>query len=102
MVPEVVKIKVQPLNEEAFKPFGSVLKQKQPIFPEVDPGEGRVAMELLRAKPGSRNRQGSGYRIEELAIHHSYNQTSYHLKAQSFSSLHQHLPRLVSQRLAIL
>jgi len=80
MGPEVVKIRVQALNEEAFKPYGSVLRQKQPIFPEVDPGEGKVAMELLRVKPGSRNRQGSGYRIEELAIHFSYNQTFIPLK----------------------
>ena len=69
MAAEVVKIKVQPLDEEAFKPYGTVLKQKQPIFPEVEPGEGRVAMELLRVKRGRSNR------IEELAIHYSYNQT---------------------------
>jgi ureidoglycolate hydrolase len=80
MAPEIVKIKVQTLNEDAFKPYGSVLKQKRPIFPEVDPGEGKVAMELLRAKPGSGNQQGSGYRIEELAIHYSYNQAFIPLK----------------------
>lgn len=69
MAAEVVKVKVQPLNEEAFKPYGTVLKQKQPIFPEVEPGEGRVAMEILRVKRGSSSRVG------ELAIHYSYNQT---------------------------
>jgi ureidoglycolate hydrolase len=80
MAPEVVKVKVQTLNEEAFKPYGLVLKQKQPIFPEVDPEDGKVAMELLRAKPGSGNRQGSGLRIEELAMHYSYNQAFIPLK----------------------
>jgi ureidoglycolate hydrolase len=69
MAAEVVKVKVQPLNEEAFKPYGQILKQKQPIFPEVEPGEGRVAMEVLRSKRGRSNR------VEELAIHYSYNQT---------------------------
>ena len=69
MAAEVVKVKVQPLNEEAFKPYGQILKQKQPVFPEVEPGEGRVAMEVLRSKRGRSNQ------IEELAIHYSYNQT---------------------------
>jgi ureidoglycolate hydrolase len=75
MAPEVLKIKVQQLNEEGFKPYGTVLKQKQPIFPEVEPGEGRVAMEVLRLKPGSSQRRGANHAIEEFAIHFSYNQT---------------------------
>jgi ureidoglycolate hydrolase len=67
---EALRIKLEPLNAEAFAPYGQVLESKQPIFPEVEPGEGRVAMELLKAK-----RPANARRLEQLAIHFSYNQT---------------------------
>ena len=75
MGPEVVKVKVEPLTEEGIKPFGHMLQQKEPIFPEVDPGEGRVAMEVLRSK-----RRVDNSRVAEMAIHYSYNQTFIPLK----------------------
>jgi ureidoglycolate hydrolase len=67
---EPVRIKLEPLNAEAFAPYGQVLESKQPIFPEVEPGEGRVAMEIIKAK-----RPANARRLEQLAIHFSYNQT---------------------------
>ena len=65
---ETIKVKVQPLSAEAFRPYGQVLESKQPIFPETE--EGRVAIELLRLKYRANAR-----RTEQLAIHFSYNQT---------------------------
>jgi len=76
MEPEVVKIKVEPLTEEAIKPYGHMLQQKHPIFPEVEPGEGRVAIEVLRLK----TRDADALKIAHLAIHFSYNQTFVPLK----------------------
>lgn len=67
---ETIKVKVQPLSAEAFRPYGQMLESKRPIFPEVEPGEGRVAIELLRLKP-----RPNATRTEQLAIHFSYNQT---------------------------
>src|SRR5712692_8391820 len=67
---EPVRIKLEPLSNETFAPYGQVLESKQPIFPEVEAGEGRVAMELLKAK-----RPANARRLEQLAIHFSYNQT---------------------------
>jgi ureidoglycolate hydrolase len=65
---DVLKVKVQPLNAEAFKPYGQVLKQKELIYPETE--EGRVAMEMLQFKYRS-----SAKRMDQFAIHFSYNQT---------------------------
>ena len=50
---EPVRIKLEPLSNETFAPYGQVLESKQPVFPEVEAGEGRVAMELLKADPAS-------------------------------------------------
>jgi hypothetical protein len=56
MEDEVVRIKVQPLTAEAFRPYGYMLETKQPLFPEVE-SEGRVVLELLRFKrPVNRRR----------------------------------------------
>src|SRR5260370_17523964 len=65
-----VRLKRDPLRNETFAPYGQVLESKQPVFPEVEAGEGRVAMELLKAK-----RPANARRLEQLAIHFSYNQT---------------------------
>src|SRR5260370_37201826 len=65
-----VKVKVQPLNPEAFKPYGQVLESKQPVFPDVVAGEGRVAMGLLHPK-----RAGDWRNLEQIAIQFSYKQT---------------------------
>jgi ureidoglycolate hydrolase len=65
---DTIKVKVQPLKAEAFRPYGQMLESKQPIFPEAE--EGRVAIELLRVK-----HRPNAKRTEQLAIHFSYNQT---------------------------
>ena len=64
------KLKLQPLTPEAFKPYGQVLENRQPVLPEVEPGEGRVAIELLKFK-----RPTNARRISMMATHFSYNQT---------------------------
>lgn len=65
---ETIKVKIQPLNADAFRPYGQVLQPKQLIYPEAE--EGRVAMELLQLtyRPHAK-------RLDQLAIHFSYNQT---------------------------
>lgn len=65
---DILKVKIQPLNAEAFKPYGQVLQQKQLIYPDTD--EGRVAMEMLQLKyrPNAR-------KMDQMAVHFSYNQT---------------------------
>jgi ureidoglycolate hydrolase len=65
-----VRLKLQPLTAGAFRPYGQLLETKQPIFPEVESGEGRVAIELLKLK-----RPANPRRISMMATHFSYNQT---------------------------
>lgn len=65
-----IRLKIQPLTTEAFAPYGLMLDAKRPVFPEVEPGEGRVAIELLTLKRPSNPR-----RIGMMATHFSYNQT---------------------------
>jgi ureidoglycolate hydrolase len=68
---EVVKIKVQPLTAEAFRPYGLVMEEgKQIVFPEVDEG-GRPALEFQRA----RARKGTNNALAHFAVHFSYRQT---------------------------
>ena len=67
---QTIKVKVQTLTQEAFRPYGQALESKQPIFPEVEPGEGRVAMEMQKLK-----RPVNPRRISGMAVHFSYNQT---------------------------
>jgi ureidoglycolate hydrolase len=70
---QAVPVKLQPLNAEAFRPYGSVLGLKNPVFPDVE--DGRPVMLMIRVKRGANNR-----RLEQLAIHFSYNQTFIPLK----------------------
>ena len=77
MTPEIVTIKLEPLTDEAIRPYGRMLQSKQTLFPEVEPGEGRVAIELLKIKPG---RETGAIQIRHMAIHFSYNQTFVPLK----------------------
>ena len=65
---DTLKVKIQPLNAEAFRPYGEVLKPKQLIYPETE--EGRVAMEMLTIKY-----RASAKKMDQLAIHFSYNKT---------------------------
>jgi ureidoglycolate hydrolase len=70
---ETVRVKLQPLDSDAFRPYGQVLGLKSPVFPEVD--EGRPVMIMARLK-----RAAEGSRLHQLAIHFSYNQTFIPLK----------------------
>ena len=65
---DTLKVKIQPLTAELFRPYGEVLKPKQLIYPETE--EGRVAMELLAMKY-----RPNAKKMDQLAIHFSYNQT---------------------------
>ena len=65
---DTLKVKIQPLNAEMFRPYGEVLQQKGLIYPATE--EGQVAMEMLQLKYRS-----NGKRMDQLAIHFSYNQT---------------------------
>ncbi|MGH7917889.1 MAG: ureidoglycolate lyase [Candidatus Binataceae bacterium] len=70
MEERTIRLKLRPLTAEVFGAYGKVLESKQPLFPEVEPGEGRVAIEILRLKRPSDPR-----RIEGMAVHFSYSQT---------------------------
>ncbi len=63
-----LKVKIQPLTAELFRPYGEVLKPKQLLYPETE--EGKVAMEMLTVKY-----RASAKKMDQLAIHFSYNQT---------------------------
>jgi ureidoglycolate hydrolase len=65
---DTLRVKIQPLTAELFRPYGEVLKPKQLIYPETE--EGRVAMELLAMKY-----RPNAKKMDQLAIHFSYNQT---------------------------
>lgn len=69
-MPQPVKINVQPLTAHGFEPYGNMLENRQPIFPEVEPGEGRVAIEMQHLK-----QRADIKHIGQMAIHFSYNQT---------------------------
>jgi ureidoglycolate hydrolase len=70
MEEETIRLRLQPLTPEAFKPYGQMLETRQPVLPEVEPGQGRVALELLKFK-----RPANPRRISMMATHFSYNQT---------------------------
>ena len=70
---EIVHIKLQPLESEAFRPYGQVLGLKSPVFPEVD--EGSPVMIMARLKRGADQTH-----LRQLAVHFSYNQTFIPLK----------------------
>jgi len=67
MEPEIVRIKVQPLTADAFKPYGVAMETgKHLIFPEVDEGS-RVALEFVPLKHRME-------RVHQLNLHFSYSQ----------------------------
>jgi ureidoglycolate hydrolase len=70
-MPQAVKVKVQPLTAEAFRPYGVVMQEaKQIIFPEVEEG-GRPALEFQRSRP----RKNGNNTLAHFAVHFSYRQT---------------------------
>ena len=70
---ETIRVKLRPLDREAFQPYGQLLGVKSPVFPEVD--EGSPVMIMARLK-----RAANSTRLEQLAVHFSYNQTVIPLK----------------------
>ena len=74
MVIDSVKVKIQPLAV-CDLPYAQMLADKHPVFPEVEPGQGRVALEMRTLKHWAKE-----MRIEQMAIHFSYNQTYVALK----------------------
>ena len=68
MVINPVNVKILPLRE-CDLPYAIMLTDKQPVFPDVEPGEGRVALELRHLKHWAK-----AMRLEQMAIHFSYNQ----------------------------
>lgn len=67
---ETIRLRLKPLTAEEFRLYGQMLENKEPVFPEVEPGQGRVAIELLTLK-----RPVNPRRVSQMAIHFSYNQT---------------------------
>ena len=74
MVIDSVKVKIQPLVA-CDLPYAQMLADKHPVFPEVDPGQGRVALEMRTLRHWAEEMQ-----IEQMACHYSYNQTYVALK----------------------
>jgi ureidoglycolate hydrolase len=69
----IVSVKLQPLDSDAFRPYGQVLGLKSPVFPEVD--EGSPVMIMARLKRAADNAH-----LHQMAVHFSYNQTFIPLK----------------------
>jgi ureidoglycolate hydrolase len=67
-VPETVKVKLQPLTAEAFRPYGHVVDSKHPSFPDVEEGRPAVVVVHLKHSPNAR-------RVVQMAVHFSYAQT---------------------------
>jgi len=65
-MPELIRIRAQPLSADAFRPFGQVLEPLRPVYPEVDDGSTSVMM---------LNQKRRSSQIEMMAFHGSYNQT---------------------------
>jgi ureidoglycolate hydrolase len=76
MVIDSVKVKIRPLAQ-CDLPYAQMLADKEPVFPDVEPGEGRVALEMRRLKHWAKE-----MRLEQMAIHFSYNQTYVALKGR--------------------
>lgn len=68
---QVLKVRVQTLQADAFRPFGQILESQSPLYPDVDGGQISVMMlHLKRLKQ----------RIDLMAFHGSYNQTMFPVK----------------------
>jgi ureidoglycolate hydrolase len=73
---EIVKVKVRPLSREGMKLYGDILDEDHPLFPQVDRGQGAVAMEINTLKRNESTRQT----LDQLAIHGTYTQSFIVLK----------------------
>jgi ureidoglycolate hydrolase len=73
---EIVQVKIQPLTREGMKPYGDILDIDHPIFPQVDAGQGAVAMEINTLEHNGSVRQT----LDQMAIHGTYTQSFIVLK----------------------
>jgi ureidoglycolate hydrolase len=73
---EQVRVKVQPLTREGMKLYGDILDKDHPLFLEVDPGHGAVAMEINTLERNSSVRQT----LDQMAVHGTYTQSFIVLK----------------------
>ncbi|MBI3303195.1 MAG: ureidoglycolate lyase [Deltaproteobacteria bacterium] len=65
---ETIAVKLQPLTAEAFRPYGHIVDEKHPAYPDVEEGRPAVLAAHLKHNPNAR-------RVGQLAIHFSYGQT---------------------------
>lgn len=65
---ETIRVKLQPLTAEAFRPYGHIVDTKHPAYPDVEEGRPAVVSVQLRHSPDAN-------RVGHLAIHFSYGQT---------------------------
>src|ERR1700751_4610964 len=68
---ESVRVKVQPLTREGMKLYGDILDENHPILPQVDRGQGAVAMEINTLERNDSVRQT----LDQMAIHGTYTQS---------------------------
>jgi ureidoglycolate hydrolase len=73
---ESVRVKVQPLTREGMKLYGDILDEDHPILPQVDRGQGAVAMEINTLERNDSVRQT----LDQMAIHGTYTQSFIILK----------------------
>jgi ureidoglycolate hydrolase len=73
---EIVRVKVQPLTREGMQLYGDILDEGHLIFPQVDRGQGAVAMEVNTLVRNDSIRQT----LDQIAIHGSYTQSFIILK----------------------
>ena len=73
---EIVKVKVRPLTREGMKLYGDTLDEDHPLLPQVDAGQGAVAMEINTMVRNDSPRQA----LAQMAIHGSYTQSFIILK----------------------
>ena len=64
-MPDMIPVKITPLNGEAFRPYGQILERGAFVYPDTD--EGRVAIEMLQVR-----RRPDAHQIAQLAFHFSY------------------------------
>ncbi len=67
---DTYKIKIHSLTPDAFLPYGEVIQPGQRVFPTIEPGQGRLAVELFCTKPAY-----DLNRLDTMAVHFAYDQT---------------------------
>jgi len=65
---ETITVKMQPLTAEAFRPYGHIVDEKHPAYPDVEEGRPAVVAVHLKHDPSAK-------RVGQLAMHFSYGQT---------------------------